>query len=128
MCIRDRYRIEKSDKEPFAVRFEELLGWFIIPKLYEKCSWAQYDMPVSYTHLDVYKRQQHNRFRIVGAFPGDLVEKGGRVGRGVGPDPVSYTHLDVYKRQRTSTMFGESRRARRGRWQRRWESPTRRCV
>ncbi len=50
---------------------------------------------VSYTHLDVYKRQAYSvvpdiavhqvltaRFKIPDA-----------------PDPVSYTHLDVYKRQ-----------------------------
>ena len=39
------YKIEKSDQKPFTVKFEELMGWFIIPRLYEKCSWAQYDMP-----------------------------------------------------------------------------------
>ena len=36
--------------------------------------------PVSYTHLDVYKRQDFNRV------PTSYI-------------PVSYTHLDVYKRQ-----------------------------
>ena len=41
--------------------------------------------PVSYTHLDVYKRQGFNR----------AVE----AQRPVGSLPVSYTHLDVYKRQ-----------------------------
>ena len=46
--------------------------------------------PVSYTHLDVYKRQ---------------VVYFWRSGSGLGcsaeghHDPVSYTHLDVYKRQ-----------------------------
>ena len=39
--------------------------------------------PVSYTHLDVYKRQVN---QYVGA-------------EWKGIDPVSYTHLDVYKRQ-----------------------------
>ncbi len=39
------YTIKKSDKAPFAVKFEELMGWFIIPRLQEKCAWAQYDMP-----------------------------------------------------------------------------------
>ena len=38
--------------------------------------------PVSYTHLDVYKRQPLVR-TLQRAWPG----------------PVSYTHLDVYKRQ-----------------------------
>ena len=64
---------------------------------------------VSYTHLDVYKRQLHNGAILQGG--------GGLVGCDLGnfrivvveaaleliipaPDvPVSYTHLDVYKRQ-----------------------------
>ena len=46
-------------------------------------------MPVSYTHLDVYKRQEFNYAREaleLGSFNYAL-------------KPVSYTHLDVYKRQ-----------------------------
>ncbi len=39
------YTIQQSDKAPFAVRFEELTGWFIIPRMHEMCTWAQYDMP-----------------------------------------------------------------------------------
>ena len=64
------------------------------------------DNPVSYTHLDVYKRQG-------GAVQLDpvVVHNGadgvqGEVGRRHGGlphlallEPVSYTHLDVYKRQ-----------------------------
>ena len=48
---------------------------------------------VSYTHLDVYKRQGHCKaFRTaVGGGLSELCRK--RV------IPVSYTHLDVYKRQ-----------------------------
>ncbi|WP_459448251.1 hypothetical protein [Erwinia amylovora] len=46
--------------------------------------------PVSYTHLDVYKRQriQLGRTGLAGLKDGKL-----RI------DPVSYTPLDVYKRQ-----------------------------
>ena len=58
-------------------------------------------VPVSYTHLDVYKRQEQ-------PFVGDTltanikpssatVTYSWRVG---GAEAVSYTHLDVYKRQR----------------------------
>ena len=44
---------------------------------------------VSYTHLDVYKRQDPTRaFDRVGDQSADAVG-----------EPVSYTHLDVYKRQ-----------------------------
>ena len=49
--------------------------------------------PVSYTHLDVYKRQAHQRAGeqqrlacFCCQYPHGLA-------------PVSYTHLDVYKRQ-----------------------------
>ena len=39
------YSIVKSDKEPFPVKWEETMGWFMIPKLGEKLSWAMYDWP-----------------------------------------------------------------------------------
>ena len=49
--------------------------------------------PVSYTHLDVYKRQRHNQ-----ATRDILRQSKNRTIR----TPVSYTHLDVYKRQELS--------------------------
>ena len=62
-------------------------------------------MAVSYTHLDVYKRQLHVFLDI-----GDALLSSGaeifrvedtlnRMGYACGATPVSYTHLDVYKRQ-----------------------------
>ena len=39
------YTITKLDKEPFFVKWEELMGWFIVPKLGEKLNWAIYDFP-----------------------------------------------------------------------------------
>lgn len=39
------YTITASDLPPFAVRWEELMGWFIVPKAGEKLSWAMYDFP-----------------------------------------------------------------------------------
>ena len=39
------YKIERTDKEPFSVKWEEVMGWFIVPKLGEKLSWAMYDFP-----------------------------------------------------------------------------------
>ena len=66
---------------------------------------------VSYTHLDVYKRQQTMR-RTKAMLMGDLLEEffarpyvAAKVAEGRLPDTwrevvaVSYTHLDVYKRQ-----------------------------
>ena len=62
--------------------------------------------PVSYTHLDVYKRQVQYCIFNMGE---DHVLYGGKLAVKMGTDqllnwldsvePVSYTHLDVYKRQ-----------------------------
>ena len=75
-------------------------------------------LPVSYTHLDVYKRQFHFLFHgfmafyhlVYILFPEFAVTPGGfrRVlkvfGRAPALAPVSYTHLDVYKRQMLLSM------------------------
>jgi RNA polymerase sigma factor (sigma-70 family) len=51
------YRIEKSEKQPFSVVWEELMGWFIIPRLGESLPWAMYQCPdgkqVESYHLSV---------------------------------------------------------------------------
>lgn len=39
------YRIEADAREPFDVKWEELMGWFLVPKLGEKISWGMYDIP-----------------------------------------------------------------------------------
>ena len=39
------YKIEASTETPFFVKWEELMGWFLIPKLGEKLSWGMYDIP-----------------------------------------------------------------------------------
>lgn len=39
------YKIEVSDKKAFDVKWEELMGWFLVPKLGEKLSWGMYDIP-----------------------------------------------------------------------------------
>lgn len=39
------YTIEPSEKTPFSVIWEELMGWFLVPKLGEKRSWGMYDIP-----------------------------------------------------------------------------------
>lgn len=39
------YTIEPSSLAPFAVKWEELMGWFLVPKIGEKLTWAMYDMP-----------------------------------------------------------------------------------
>ena len=62
--------------------------------------------PVSYTHLDVYKRQAEDDVAgllaadqvavLTHVFGNVLVADGGLF---IADTPVSYTHLDVYKRQ-----------------------------
>lgn len=39
------YIIEESKEVPFSVKWEELIGWFLVPKLGEELSWGMYDMP-----------------------------------------------------------------------------------
>lgn len=39
------YTIVPSDLPPFPVRWEEVMGWFIVPKLGETLVWGMYDFP-----------------------------------------------------------------------------------
>lgn len=39
------YCIRQSAEEPFSVKWEELMGWFLVPRLGEKLSWGMYDVP-----------------------------------------------------------------------------------
>ena len=39
------YKLTKLDKPPFEVKWEELMGWLIIPRLGEKLTWGFYDYP-----------------------------------------------------------------------------------
>ena len=56
---------------------------------------------VSYTHLDVYKRQADNLETLHSTFGISLpsMEAEPAMKNMNEPQPVSYTHLDVYKRQ-----------------------------
>lgn len=53
------YTIEESKEAPFAVKWEEMMGWFIVPKLGEKLAWAMYDFPEK-------KRTEHTYMKVVG--------------------------------------------------------------
>ena len=57
--------------------------------------------PVSYTHLDVYKRQENEELKksyiSLLVLTKEILE--------ACIDTVSYTHLDVYKRQTGYTLF-----------------------
>lgn len=39
------YRITETSGSPFPVKWEEMMGWFIVPKLGEAITWAMYDFP-----------------------------------------------------------------------------------
>lgn len=39
------YTLEEQNKTPFPVKWEELPGWFLIPRPGEKLSWGMYDIP-----------------------------------------------------------------------------------
>ena len=71
------------------------LGGFAVFNDREKLSFLRRLAPVSYTHLDVYKRQFQGNSRgiLCLACPGASRDHPEREA------PVSYTHLDVYKRQ-----------------------------
>lgn len=45
-CI-PAYTIERSQEAPFGVKWEELMGWFLVPRLGETLRWGMYD---SQTH------------------------------------------------------------------------------
>ena len=86
MCIRDRNEFaDWIDQLGFPGRYFFVSG---IPVAFIR---FQSFYPVSYTHLDVYKRQVHDD---------DQVHEPLRQ-RHIGA--VSYTHLDVYKRQYKSS-------------------------
>ena len=66
---------------------------------------VHFPKPVSYTHLDVYKRQGLKKGIFLAGTSTRSPVLGLRPTRGLRwrvrklPKPVSYTHLDVYKRQ-----------------------------
>ena len=39
------YTIRWKDEPPFPVTWEEMMGWFIVPKLGETLTWGMYDLP-----------------------------------------------------------------------------------
>jgi len=43
--ILPEYKIERIPLPPFETRWEELIGWMLIPRLGEKLKWGLYDLP-----------------------------------------------------------------------------------
>ena len=53
------YTIERLDAQPFQVRWEEMQGWLIVPRLGETLTWGLYDFPSR-------KRTEHCEMEVVG--------------------------------------------------------------
>ena len=53
------YTIRYLPEPPFPVRWEEVMGWFIVPRLGEKLTWAAYDWPER-------KRTETNALTVIG--------------------------------------------------------------
>lgn len=53
------YTITPSPLPPFECKWEEMMGWFIVPKLGEKLSWAMYDRPDGH-------RTEYDELEVVG--------------------------------------------------------------
>lgn len=56
------YTIERINAEPFSVRWEELQGWLIVPRVGEKLTWGLYSFPerkrTEYTEMEVVGRAE----------------------------------------------------------------------
>ena len=53
------YTIERLETEPFSVRWEEMQGWLIIPRVGEKLTWGLYDFPAR-------KRNEYTEISVIG--------------------------------------------------------------
>ena len=60
-----QYTIEKQDAAPFQCRWEELMGWFIVPKVGQKLSWGIYDAP-SGRCTDIYDMEVTGKAKVHG--------------------------------------------------------------
>ena len=109
MCIRDRsdFRAVKV-KECVAVpKSKKLLQFTLDDGTVTDRTMLSGIHAVSYTHLDVYKRQDIcSKTKLLLSVYRDVVwitlSESARVNEELvyyGEEPVSYTHLDVYKRQ-----------------------------
>ena len=68
------YRIEASTEPVFSVKWEELMGWFLVPRLGEKISWGMYDMP-SGKCIHVYDMEAVGRAKVHGIEGVELIAR-----------------------------------------------------
>ena len=77
------YKIEKSPLEPFAVKWEELQGWQLVPRMGEKLTWGLFDQPSG-------KRTEYTEMKVVGKAEVHGIE-------GVEISAVQYDAEDYYR-------------------------------
>ena len=77
------YKIEKSALEPFSVKWEELQGWMLVPRLGEKLTWGLYEQPSG-------KRTEYTKMHVVGKAEVHGIE-------GVEISAVQYNAEDYYR-------------------------------
>ena len=53
------YQIKQSDLPPFSVKWEELQGWLLIPRLNEKLSWGLYEANTG-------RRTEYTEMQVIG--------------------------------------------------------------
>ena len=69
-----QYTIEKQDAAPFQCRWEELMGWFIVPRVGQKLSWGIYDAP-SGRCTDIYDMEVIGKAKVHGVDGVEIVAK-----------------------------------------------------
>lgn len=57
--IMPEYTIKRTNKEPFPVRWEEMQGWLIVPRVGQKLTWGLYDFPER-------KRNEYTQIQVTG--------------------------------------------------------------
>ena len=77
------YKIEKSPLEPFAVKWEELQGWMLVPRMGEKLTWGLFDQPSG-------KRTEYTEMKVIGKAEVHGIE-------GVEISAVQYDAEDYYR-------------------------------
>ena len=77
------YKIEKSPLEPFAVKWEELQGWMLIPRMGEKLTWGLFDQPSR-------KRTEYTEMKVIGKAEVHGIE-------GVEISAIQYDAEDYYR-------------------------------
>lgn len=81
--IMPAYKIEKSALEPFSVKWEELQGWMLVPRMGEALTWGLFDQPSG-------KRSEYTEMRVLGKAEVHGIE-------GVEISAVQYNTEDYYR-------------------------------